>query len=81
MDGFQSLRCLWKPLHETVPYIMSKTFKAQNLTKKYPLQFLKIAFANLDPILHYIEAKFDYRFLKLIYLVWSYNSTQKNQVI
>ena len=46
MVGFQSLRCLWKRLDETLQYIMSKILKFQNLTKKDPLKFLKIAFAN-----------------------------------
>ena len=46
MDGFQSLRCLWKHLDKTLQSIMLKFLKTKNLTKKDPVKFLKITFAN-----------------------------------
>ena len=46
MDGFQSLRCLWKRLDKMVQYIMLKFVKSQNLFEKRPCNFLKITFAN-----------------------------------
>ena len=48
MVGFQSLRCLWKCLDETLQYIMSKFLKSQNLTKKRPFKVFENRFRQLQ---------------------------------
>ena len=40
MDGFQSLRYLWKHLDKMIQSIMLKFLKTKNLTKKDPLRVL-----------------------------------------
>ena len=48
MDGFQSLRCLWKYLDKMLQYIMSKFLKSQHLTKKRPFKVFENHFCQLQ---------------------------------
>ena len=48
MDRFQILRCLWKRLDITLQSIILEISKTKNLTKKEPLNFLKITFADFS---------------------------------
>ena len=50
MDGFQSLRCLWKRLDKTLQYIMLKFVKSKNLTKKRPCKVFENHVTFLLPL-------------------------------
>ena len=48
MDGFQSLRCLWKRLDKKIQYIMFEFLKSQNLTKKILFKVFENHFCQLQ---------------------------------
>ena len=51
MDGFQSLRCLWKRLDKMLQYIMLKFLKSKNLTKKRPCKVFENHVTFLLPLI------------------------------